>query len=475
MKYLFCSVLAVLLSLYGFSQTNNITVSGQIVAAENGAPLIGVSIYLSKINSSAISDARGNFSLEKISLPDTLVLSYIGYVTQYLRIDKNTILPLRIGLRKGTGLMMDAVTVFNTGYQSISKERATGSFTQVDNKIINQQVGSNILNRLESVASSVAFNKKNNYAPAISVRGLSTINGPSSPLIVLDNFPFEGDINSIDPNMIESITILKDATAASIWGTRAGNGVIVINTKKGKYNQPFTIDFNSNVQVYAKPDLSYIRPIATSDYINVEQYLYGQGFYDNLLTDPSHPVISPVVELLDEQSRGIISPAEAEAQIAALRKINVRDEFNRYVYQNTINQQYAINFSGGNSQSTWAASGSYDRNLSELSEKYQRITARLENSFRPVKNLQITGRLYFAGTNSASGKDGYTSQNYLYPYSQLANVNGAAVPAARDYRLTYIDTAGGGRLLDWKYYPLEDYKHSYSKTQRFLCHFQALT
>ena len=462
MKYYFSSILGILFCLNGFSQPGTATITGRVVSEDKTTPLAGVSVYASKTKHYCITDAAGNFTCNNIVLPDTLVFSYVGYTTQLISVNKKTSLPLRIRLSKGTAVLMNNVTIFNTGYQSISRERATGSFTQVDNKTLNLQLGSNILSRLESVTSSIAFNKKNNTAPSISVRGLSTINGPTSPLIILDNFPFEGDINSINPNMIESITVLKDATAASIWGTRAGNGVIVINTKKGKYDQPFTVDFNTNVQVYAKPDLFYNHPISSGDYIDVEKYLYGQGYYDYTLTDPSHPVVSPVVELLDQESRGIITPADADSRIAALRKMDVRNEFNRYVYSNAVNQQYAINLSGGSSQMAWSASGGVDKNLSALDEKYQRLTARLENSFSPVKNLKITGSLLVTGTTTASGKEGYTSQNYLYPYSGLKDANGAALPAAKDYPVSYTDTAGGGKLLNWNFSPLDNYKHTYT-------------
>ena len=448
--------------IHGYSQSNTaITITGRITEEKN-TPLIGVSVFAAKTKQYALTDSEGNFICRKISLPDTLGFSFIGYVSQFVPVNKKTALPLRIHLLKTQDVALENITVFNNGYQGISKERATGSYTQVDNKTLNLQTGSNILSRLESVASSVAFNKKNNTTPSISVRGLSTINGPTAPLIILDNFPFEGDINSINPNIIESITILKDATAASIWGTRAGNGVIVINTKKVRYNQPVTLEVNSNVQVFTKPNLFYNHNISSSDYIDVEQYLYGEGYYDNVLTDPSHPVVSPVVTLLDEESKGIISQADAESQIAALRKTDVRNDFNRYVYSNAVNQQYAVNLSGGSPQMSWLASGGMDKNLSSLDEKYQRLTARLENTYTPVKNLKITGSLYVTGTTSRTGKENYATQTYLYPYSMLKDANGASLPAAKDYPVSYTDTAGGGQLLNWNFYPLDNYKHTYS-------------
>ncbi|MGC4102345.1 SusC/RagA family TonB-linked outer membrane protein [Ferruginibacter sp.] len=366
--------------------------------------------------------------------------------------------------KKATVPVLDSVVVFNTGYQNISRYRAAGSFTQVDNRVLNLQVGSNIINRLESVASGVSFNKKNSTVPALAVRGLSTINGPTAPLIILDNFPFEGDINTINPNLIESITILKDATAASIWGTRAGNGVIVINTKKARYNQPFTIDFNSMVQSISKPDLFYSKPIASSDYIDVELFLFGKSYYNSILTDFFRPAVSPVVELLDRQSKGLVTPADAAAQIAAYRNVDVRNDYSRGIYRNALNSQYAINFSGGNERSSWTAAGGFDKNTGELSQQYQRYSARIENVFRPVANLKLYGSMYYTGSEAKTGREGYVSQQYVYPYTSLWDAAGNPLPAAREYRMGFTDTLGGGRLLDWHYYPADDYRHNVTTT-----------
>ena len=108
---------------------------------------------------------------------------------------------------------------------------------------------------------------------AITIRGTSTLEGPSAPLIVLDNFPYDGDINSINPNDVESITLLKDAAAASIWGVQSGNGVIVITTKKGGFNRPMQLEFNSNVTIGGKPDLFYDKQfLPSADYPGKPRY-----------------------------------------------------------------------------------------------------------------------------------------------------------------------------------------------------------
>src|SRR5690606_25864550 len=126
--------------------------------------------------------------------------------------------------------------------------RATGSFEFVDNRLLNRSMGPNILQRLEGTVPGLQFvEPQSTEASGIRVRGLSTIEADSRPLIVIDNFPYEGDINTINPYDVESVTVLKDAAAASIWGARAGNGVIVINTKSGQYNQSARVSVSANV------------------------------------------------------------------------------------------------------------------------------------------------------------------------------------------------------------------------------------
>ena len=139
------------------------------------------------------------------------------------------------------------------------------------------------------------------------------------PLIVIDNFPYDGNINSINPNDIESISVLKDAAAASIWGARSGNGVIVITTKRGRQNQSFSVELNSNLTLGEKPNVFY-NPnfISSNDFIDVEQSLFNSGFYNSQLNNPTQ-VISPVVLILAKQRAGLISSSDATAQINALR------------------------------------------------------------------------------------------------------------------------------------------------------------
>lgn len=157
---------------------------------------------------------------------------------------------------------LDDVTV-NTGYEKVPKERATGSFEFINKEELSRKFSPYILSRIDGVSTAVFFDKRGlsarqNTIPIsnITIRGISTLTQfpqvVKRPLIVVNNFPYEGDPNNINPNDVESITIFMDAGAATIYGARAANGVIVITTKQGHLNQPINISFNVGLQITKK-------------------------------------------------------------------------------------------------------------------------------------------------------------------------------------------------------------------------------
>src|SRR5690606_7749485 len=177
--------------------------------------------------------------------------------------------------------------------------------------------------------------------------GQSTLMGNAAPLIVVDNFPFEGDIRDINPQDVESISVLKDATAASIWGTRAGNGVIVLTTKKGSYGSSTNVSLTSNVSIAEKPDLFYEPVMSTAEFIDMEKLLFERGYYTVTEYSFSNEPLSPVIELLIASRDGLISPQQAQTQIEEWKHLDVRNDLHRYFYQSPFSQQYALNLSGG--------------------------------------------------------------------------------------------------------------------------------
>lgn len=438
-----------------------IKISGRVLSTDRNSSLSGATIKV-KGRSTAVSvDTSGRFNLVLTPSESTFTVSYIGYQMKDVQVNGKPETELLVFLEPSLTSLSEVLV--STGYQDIPAERSTGSFTLIDNKTFNQQVSTDILSRLEAVANGVTVDRTTNVSGRLLIRGLSTIRGSKEPLIVLDNFPYEGDINNINPNDVQSITILKDAAASSVWGARAGNGVIVITTKKGQFNQPLQIDFNTSISINQKPDLSYIPQISSSEYINVEQMLYSKGFYNSQINANTKPALSPVIELLIQKSAGSISASEADTRINALRQVDVRDEFNTYLYQQGVKQQYSGSAKGGSENSAWNLSAGLDKNVDVLDAGFDRVNLHFRQNLTPIKNLRMMAGIYYTLSKGTGGRPGYGSissfSGNLYPYAQFADADGMALPIIKDYRQGYLSQAGNGQLLDWKYYPLEEYKN----------------
>lgn len=453
------------------------TVKGKVIDAFGNTALPNAAIKLLRSGTIILSDANGRFSITATT-GDTIQFSYTGFNTVAKPV-KNIAADavLNIIMQPKASQLGDVVVY--TGYQSLPKERATGSFEHLNNALLNQQVSTNITDRLEAITNGLLLDRKTNLTPGFVIRGISTILGAKGPLIVVDDFPYDGDITNINPNDVENITVLKDAAAASLWGAKAGNGVIVITTKKGKFNQNISTEFNINMSFTGKPDLGYIKQMNSSDFIDMEQMLYSKGYYNAQLSSTSRPPVSPLVELLVAKANGSIAPADADAKINAMRSMDVRNDFNKYMYNNALNKQYAVTVKGGSYNHAWLLSAGRDENTDALSSIYNRLNLRSENTIRIHKDIDIEAGVYFTETKSTAGKPGYGSITptggslaAIPPYTRLADSAGNALAVMKEYRQTYKDTAGAGKLLNWNYYPLNDYKyvHNTSTVQDITAH-----
>lgn len=444
--------------------------SGQVrkiegtVLSKDGHPVIGALVAPEKGNQKTLTDSFGHFIVVSSPNDTGLIISHNGYVSQKISIHRHGT-PLLVVLESEAATLEDIVV--STGYQTLSKEKTIGAYTTINNNLLNRSISTDIISRLENVASGLQFDRRYNGTPSLIVRGQSTIQSNAAPLIIVDNFPYEGDINHINPNDIENVTILKDAAAASIWGARAGNGVIVITTKKGQAEHAPQIQLNSNLTIGTKPDLYYSRQfLNASDFIDVEKTLFTSGYYSSLESNPTHPVLSPVVELLIGERDGTVNSIDAEKAISSYRTQDVRKDFSKYFYQNSTNQQYALSLKGGSSTISYYLSGGYDRNSDNLKRNgLKRITANSMLKYHPIANLDITSNIVYSTSKQTMNNVGIDQISSgggknIYPYARLADENGKPLAIARDYNAAFIDQAKPNGLLDWFYKPLEDMRNA---------------
>ena len=225
------------LCLVSFGVMAEKQISG-VVVDEKGEPIIGASVQVKGTTTGTISDYDGGFSLTVSDDANTLVVSFVGMQTQEVAITKN----IRVVLREASEMIQEVVV---TGYGNVTKGSFAGSAQAVDAEAIEKKSPTEISKALAGEVAGVQVINTSGQPgtnATIRIRGLGSINASTTPLYVVDGVTYDGDISSIDPGDIASTTILKDATATSLYGSRGANGVVVITTKKGTSNDEGKIE-----------------------------------------------------------------------------------------------------------------------------------------------------------------------------------------------------------------------------------------
>lgn len=445
-----------------------------IVINDDGEP-VAASIRVKGNSNGTVTNDNGEFRLDGIDNSSVLLISGVNIealevkVSSFVKEEQGTTIDLgRIRVKKKVTTMNDMQVTVNTGYQKIRPQNFVGAYSLMDSATFNQRPGMAIISRLDGMVTGILFDKKlanTLQLRTVQIRGHSTfgIHGPiqgasnNEPLIVVDNFPFKQDLASLNPNDIESIAVLKDAAATSIWGAQAGNGVIVITTKKGRYNQPFRVSLTSNISVQSKPDQYFFPQMAVSDFVDIEIFLFNKGKYDAaIFNTTTWPVLSPVVEMLIKRREGNISAQDSAMQIDAFKAMDLRRDLDKWVYRNAILQQHHVNFSGGSDIMSYGFSAGYNRSLNNIqnSKPDDQFTLSSNASIRALKNLEVTTGITY--TQSTARSATFSLPGIMDPYTQLADEKGNPLAVPYNRRSAYLDTVGTGNLLDWKYRPLEE-------------------
>ena len=238
-----------------FSSTTSIaqrTITGTVTDAENGETLIGANVIAAGTTVGTSTDIDGNFTLEVPAGIQKLIFSYTGYSDREVTLGVSNI----VNVTMSSGELLDEVTII--GYGTVKREDATGSIQTVDSETFNK---GSITSPQELLAGKIAGVQITTESGApgdgatIRIRGGSSLNASNDPLIVIDGVPVDNGgisgsrnpLNLINPNDIETFTVLKDASATAIYGSRASNGVILITTKKGKIGDKLRINYSGNI------------------------------------------------------------------------------------------------------------------------------------------------------------------------------------------------------------------------------------
>ncbi len=452
-----------------FNPIIDIVLKGTVTNAD-GSPLEGVSIVVKENGKTFLSDASGSFKV--IAAPgQTLVLSYIGYKTIIHKVDQLvqiwvTMVPEVANLK--------AVEIMNTGYQRISKERSAGSFSTVTNEQIKFKSGSmNVLDRIEGLVPGIAVNYGTGNEKFL-IRGLSSIQASRQPLIVVDGIPLS-DFNLVktlvNPDDVESINVLRDATAASIWGSSAANGVIVITTKKGRISneqKKIKVRFNSFVSFKGRPELDYAKMMTTSDFLASSKSVFSATNYPWATvtnTVGATPIIPPHERIQYDLSRGLISQASADSKFDSLSQLNNKSQINDNLTQGSLLSNNSLTFDGGGAFHSYYGSLAYTLDKSDTKTNLNRYQLNLRQNFNfssSVKLDLLTNFSYEKTSKFLLTSLPFNNSNYL-PYAMFSDANGnplsqaylkrqeefrASSEASSKINLNYIPLSESGKTLN---------------------------
>ena len=210
------------------AQTQKVT--GVVISEEDGQPVIGASVLVKDTQVGAITDVDGKFVLNNVpSSAKTLVISYIGMTTQEVAIQPN----VEVRLHPNTEVLDEVMVV---AYGTAKKSAFTGSASTIKSEKIAERAVSNVTNAMAGQVAGVQITQSSGQpgtSASIRIRGIGSMSASNSPLYVVDGVPYDGEVSAINPQDIESMTVLKDAAANAIYGARGANGVVLITTKKG--------------------------------------------------------------------------------------------------------------------------------------------------------------------------------------------------------------------------------------------------
>ncbi|MDD4397924.1 MAG: carboxypeptidase-like regulatory domain-containing protein [Dysgonamonadaceae bacterium] len=225
------------------------TITGKVVDAENEEPLIGVTVRLKGTSTGVVTDIDGNYSITINNKNDVLEFSYIGYLEQEMEVDNLAIIDVEM---KTDNTQLDEVVVVGAGVQE--KVSVTGAITSVQGKSL-RMPSSSLTNAFAGQLAGVISMTTSGTPGAVSefyIRGISTFGGRATPLIMLDDVEISAhDLNNIPAETIESFSILKDASATAIYGSRGANGVMLVKTKTGNHNERTKINVNLDNSINA--------------------------------------------------------------------------------------------------------------------------------------------------------------------------------------------------------------------------------
>ncbi|MDJ1486033.1 SusC/RagA family TonB-linked outer membrane protein [Cytophagaceae bacterium YF14B1] len=397
------------------SSLEKVTIKGVVTGASDKQPLPAVTVSIKGQPKGTTTNANGEYTIEA-ETGQTLVFSFIGYNTQEVLIGNKTKIDIAL---EATTTLLNEVTVVSTGYQDIEKRLFTGSVVKLDGAEVKTAGTTDVGRMLQGRAAGVSVQNVSGTfgaAPKIRVRGATSINGDNKPLWVIDGVILEDVVNvsteqlttgdastligssvaGLNSDDIESISILKDASATALYGARAKDGVIVIKTKKGQTGKPqFT--YTGNFSTYLKPTYNSFNIMNSVDQMSVYAEMERKGLlnHSDLSKIPNGGVYKKMYDIINQNYDETTGEYELINDDASRRKFLQRyalantDWFD-VLFKNSFVQEHSLGFSSGTEAAQFYFSGSYyDDKGWTIADKVKRYTANARGVFKLNDKLTI--------------------------------------------------------------------------------------
>jgi len=428
------------------------TITGNVT--DDSGPLPGVSIIIKGTTTGTETDFDGNYSI-KTKVGDILVFSFVGMLTKEEKVGSASI----INVTLESGNVLEEVVVVAYGTQK--KEEITGSVTTLKTKELADIPTASVVQGLVGKVSGVQIINQSGAPgadPTVRFRGIGSINSSSAPLYVVDGVVFNGNLNSINPQDIEAMTFLKDASANALYGSRGANGVIIITTKKGASEKlEVTIDSKIGFNSRAVPEYDIITGAgkyyeAVFDRVRLDLINEGATSADaaqaaaaNIVTNPDFPI---GYNNYDVAEGNIIDPLTGRVNPNA--NLLYQDSWQDESYKTGVRRENYMSLRFRNDKSsTFFSIGNLNDEGIVINSGFERTTARLSSEYKPKEWLKVSGSMNYAHTLSDNPLNRFTSGN-------VSNIAGWARGTApiypvfsRDANGNIITDSNGNRIFDF--------------------------
>ncbi len=413
------------------------TVTGTVVEQETGEPVIGASVLVKGTTIGKATDRNGHFTLQNVpTSATTLRVTYTGMETKEVAIQPN----LRIALESATNQLQEQIVV---AYGKSTKEKFTGAASEIKSETIEDRQISNLTNALAgNVAGVTAFkaNGQPGTGSTIRIRGFGSINASMNPLYVVDGMEFSGDISSIDPQDVESISVLKDAAATALYGSRAANGAILITTKSGTRNTEAKVTFEASWGSNSRQVKNYKTIGSTGQYYEqLYRTHYNNAIY-NLGYSPDAAYTYANNQATNASGYQIYTVPTGEKLFTANGTINPNASIGysdgQYYYtpdnwadesiRNGLRQEYKANISGGTDKINYYFGAGYLNDEGVIvGSAFERIATRSKIDYQVKDWLKLSTNIAYTNYKSSypdNQTDDRSSSNVFYIINNIAPI-----------------------------------------------------